>query len=151
MENNCEYENLLKESGLKKTKHRTTILEFLREAKQPVTAEQLYDALKEKNVSINLSTVYRTLETLQDKQLILKHTVTNENKAVFEYNNREHKHYLVCIGCKKILSVENCPLGDYEKYLEEKTDFIITGHKLDMYGYCSECQRKGLILNRGSK
>lgn len=145
MGSNFQYERLLKECGLKNTKHRTTILELLREAGQPLTAEQLYDALKENNISINLSTVYRTLETLYDKQLILKHNVTNENKAVFEFNNQVHKHYLVCMGCKKILSIENCPLGEYEKYLEGQTDFIITGHKLDMYGYCPECQRKGLI------
>ncbi|QHI71423.1 Fur family transcriptional regulator [Aminipila terrae] len=137
-------ENILKESGLKNTKHRTTILEFLRDASQPVSAEQIYCDLKEKNVSINISTVYRTLETLIDKELILKHSVTNENKALFEYNNRVHKHYLVCMGCKKITSIENCPLHDYEKVLENNTGFRITGHKLDVYGYCPECQRKGI-------
>lgn len=143
MEKNVQCENLLKESGLKNTKHRTTILEFLKEVKQPVTAEQIYCQLKEKNISINLSTVYRTLETLSDKELVLKHSVTNESRALFEYNSKIHKHYLVCMGCKKILFIENCPLHEYEKILEKKTDFIITGHKLDMYGYCPECQRKG--------
>lgn len=145
MANNIRCENILKESGLKNTKHRTTILELLKGISQPITAEQIYCELKEKNISINLSTVYRTLEALSDKELILKHNVTNENKAVFEYNNNVHKHYLVCMGCKKILSIENCPLHDYEKVLEQKTDFIITGHKLDMYGYCPECQRKGIL------
>lgn len=146
MEGNHKCQTILKDSGLKNTKHRTTILELLKDVKQPITAEQIYCELKEKNISINLSTVYRTLETLSDKDLILKHSVTNENKAVFEYNNRVHKHYLVCMGCKKILSIENCPLHDYEKTLEQKTDFIITGHKLDIYGYCPECQKKGIIL-----
>lgn len=146
MESNHKCQTILKDSGLKNTKHRTTILELLKDVKQPITAEQIYCELKEKNISINLSTVYRTLETLSDKDLILKHSVTNENKAVFEYNNRVHKHYLVCMGCKKILSIENCPLHDYEKSLAQKTDFIITGHKLDMYGYCPECQKKGIIM-----
>lgn len=137
-------QSLLKERGLKNTKHRTTILEFLKDIRQPVTAEQIYCDLKEKNISINLSTVYRTLETLSDKELILRHSVAGESKALFEYNNRIHKHYLICIGCKKILSVENCPLHEYEKILEKNTDFLITGHKLDVYGYCPECQKKGL-------
>nr|WP_315020881.1 transcriptional repressor [uncultured Aminipila sp.] len=145
MKKNVKCENILKESGLKNTKHRTTILELLEEVKQPVTAEQIYCQLKEKNISINLSTVYRTLETLSVKDLVLKHSVTNESRALFEYNNKTHKHYLVCMGCKKILSIENCPLHEYEKLLEQKTDFIITGHKLDMYGYCPECQRKGIM------
>ncbi|QAT42461.1 Fur family transcriptional regulator [Aminipila luticellarii] len=142
MEKNEKYEELLKESGLKNTKHRKTILEFLRSVNQPVSAEQIYCELKEKSISINLSTVYRTLETLSEKELILKHIVANESKALFEYNNRVHKHYLVCAGCKKIMAIEGCPLHEYEKLLEEKTGFIITGHKLDIYGLCPECQKK---------
>ncbi|WP_037372391.1 Fur family transcriptional regulator [Anaerovorax odorimutans] len=145
MDKNIELENLLKDSGLKNTKHRVAVLKFLKNVKQPVNAEEIYYHLIENNISINLSTVYRTLETLYNKELLLKHIVTDEKKALYEYNNKAHKHFLVCISCKKMLSIENCPLGDYEKFLEEKTDFIITGHKLNIYGYCPECQKKGLI------
>lgn len=145
MEKNVEYENLLKESGLKNTKHRITILEFLKCVEQPITAEQIYQELIEKNLSINLSTVYRTLETLCDKELILKHNVSNESKTLFEYNNRIHKHYIICQGCKKIMSIENCPLKEYEKLLELETGFVITGHTLNIYGFCPECQKKGMM------
>lgn len=141
-EKRCHCETLLKDSGLKNTKHRQTILELLQTEEKPITAEQIYCILKEKNVSINLSTVYRTLETLSEKELILKHSVTNENKGLFEYNNQVHKHYLVCVGCKKILAVEGCPLHQYEESLAQKTGFLITGHKLDMYGLCPVCQNE---------
>lgn len=142
MEKECHCDSLLKDRGLKNTKHRQTILELLQAEQEPVTAEQIYCMLKEKDVAINLSTVYRTLETLSEKELIVKHSVTNESKALFEYNNQVHKHYLVCVECKKILAVEGCPLHQYEELLEQKTGFVITGHKLDMYGLCPACQKK---------
>jgi Fur family ferric uptake transcriptional regulator len=143
MKKKSEYEDSLKQSGLKNTKHRIAILEILNQSEQPISAEQVYFELKEKNISINLSIVYRTLEILTDKSLLLKINIANESRALFEYNRMVHKHYLVCIGCKKMLTINKCPLEDYEKVLEKETDFVIFGHKLDIYGYCPECQKKG--------
>ena len=52
---------------------------------------------------------------------------------------------LVCISCKKIITVQNCPLGSYEKTLENETHFNIIGHKLYLYGYCEACQIKKVV------
>ncbi|MFZ5973789.1 MAG: Fur family transcriptional regulator [Bacillota bacterium] len=135
----------LKQSGLKKTKHRTAILAILEESTRPIAAEQVYFALKEKDVSINLSTVYRILETLASKNLVAKQNIVGDGRALFEINRMVHKHYLVCVSCKKIQCIENCPLEAYEKSLEEETQYTIAGHKLDIYGYCPECKEKGYI------
>lgn len=145
MKENMEYKKLLKESGLKNTKHRINILEILKCVDQPITAENIYQKLLNEKCSINLSTVYRTLETLFDKELILKHSVLNENRILFEYNNKVHKHYIVCKCCKRMFAIENCPLREYEKLLELETGFMIIGHKLSIYGYCPECQKKGML------
>jgi len=53
-----------------------------------------------------------------------------------------HRHYLICLGCKKIMPIDHCPLGDYEKSLAKKTNYLISGHRLDIYGYCPECKLK---------
>jgi Fur family ferric uptake transcriptional regulator len=47
------------------------------------------------------------------------------------------------LGCKKILSIEHCPLKGYEEILKKETDYAISGHKLDIYGYCPDCQKNG--------
>lgn len=133
----------LKRCGLKNTKHRTAILAVLDASTTPVTAEQVFLTLKEEDVSINLSTVYRVLDTLVSKRLVTKQSIIGESRALFEINRMVHKHYLVCVGCKKIQSIESCPLEAYEKSLEEETQYTIAGHKLDIYGYCPECQQKG--------
>ena len=133
----------LKQSGLKNTKHRTAILGILEESTRPMAAEDVYFALKEKGISINLSTVYRVLETLASKDLVSKQSIVGDSRALFEINRMVHKHYLVCVGCKKIQCIENCPLEAYEKTLEKETKYTIAGHKLDIYGYCPECKEKG--------
>lgn len=142
MKNDTDYEDSLKHSGLKNTKNRIAILAVLERSKIPLTAEQVYFELKEKNISINLSTVYRTLETLSDKKMVTKLSLIGDNRTLFEYNRMEHRHYLVCVKCRKIMAIDRCPLESYEKILAEETDFTIFGHKLDVYGYCPECRKQ---------
>lgn len=144
MEKNGDVKERLKECGLKSTKHRKAILDFMFCSSVPISAEQVYIQMIEQGISIDLSTVYRTLETLREKGLLIKHDRLNDTRALYEYDRREHKHYLVCLGCNKMLPIRHCPLEEYEKDLEKATDFVIAGHKLDIFGYCAECQKKGL-------
>jgi Fur family ferric uptake transcriptional regulator len=131
----------LKRSGLKNTRCRAAILNILEQSDQPVSADSLFRELGEKNITVSFSTVYRTLEALENKNLVVKLAITGEDKAFYEYNRMGHRHYLICLGCKKILAIEHCPLKDYEESLKKETAYAISGHKLDIYGYCPACQK----------
>jgi Fur family ferric uptake transcriptional regulator len=134
------YKELLKSSGLKNTKRRNSILEVLAKTSQPITVDQIFLELQKNDVSINLSTVYRILETLFSKGLILKTNIIGENKSLFELNQMEHKHHFICLGCKQMLSVDDCPFEQYGELLQAKMGFNVTGHKLEIYGYCQNCK-----------
>ena len=139
-----DLENLLKNSGLKSTKQRKAILEVLDDRDLPATAEDVFFKLKDLKVAANLSTVYRTLETMSECGLIKKLGIVGEGKAFYEIFRVVHRHFLVCLGCKKLLPIPGCPLKGYEKSLEEQTDYKISGHRLDIYGYCPECNTTSL-------
>ena len=140
MNKTLPYKETLIHEGLKNTKHRNSILHEVEQKGKPLTAEQVYLALVRQNISINLSSVYRILNTLVEKGLIIKTSMAGENKSLFELNNFEHKHYLVCMNCKKIISVEGCPIAEYENKLKEETGFDIIGHNLEIFGYCPKCK-----------
>jgi Fur family ferric uptake transcriptional regulator len=140
LSSNEDYEEKFKKSGLKKTKSRKAILDILIKSNQPISAEQIFKTLKEVNIAIDMSTVYRTLEALENIKLVTIISIMDDDRMLFEYNKMDHRHYLVCVGCKKIITIQSCPLGSYEKELENKSNFSILGHKLYLYGYCSECQ-----------
>ncbi|HEX3018132.1 MAG TPA: transcriptional repressor [Caproicibacter sp.] len=132
----------LKKCGLKSTRRRGDVLQILEASSSPVTAEKIFLELKEKNINISLSTVYRILDVLVEKEIVLKMNSTENDSAMFELNRRIHRHYLVCLGCRKMIPVENCPLNGLEKRLEQETGFQVTGHSLEIYGYCSDCRKK---------
>jgi Fur family ferric uptake transcriptional regulator len=138
----------LKRCGLKKTRGRENVMKTLEAAKCPVTAEKIFWELKKQRKEISLSTVYRILGTLVKKE-IAKRTGSDENgRAMFELNRHIHRHYLVCLGCHKMIPVEHCPLGELEKRLEQETGFSVTGHSLEIYGYCADCQKQMLTKKK---
>ncbi len=139
------YNVLLKNQNLKATKHRSAILEALENYNSPVTAEDLYNKLKGEGISISLSTVYRSLETLHKKDIVKKSVLSDYNKAVFEYNHNEHRHHMICIKCHKVQPITGCPLEGFEKFIESKFDFTVKGHNLEVYGYCSGCGSKEAV------
>jgi len=140
LEENTNYTEILKREGMKSTRHRNAILLLLEQSEDPRTAEELYISLREKTASINLSTVYRTLDTFVSKNLVTKSTM-DDGKARYELNQHEHKHHLFCVGCHKVISIEDCPMGELQEILKKKIDFDVTGHKLEIYGYCHNCKK----------
>lgn len=134
------YKQVLAREGVKNTKYRNAILKIIEQSKIPLTAEEIFLTLKEKHGSIWLSTVYRTLEILTSKELIIKLTILDDDKARYELNHNEHRHHVICVSCHKMISFLDCPVEEFEKTLKEKVDFDVTGHKLEIYGYCQNCK-----------
>ena len=141
MEENSKYKEVLKKEGVKSTRHRFAILELLEQSAYPLTAEELFILLKEKTASINLSTVYRTLDTFSSKNLVIKSNRVDDGKVRYELNHHEHKHHLFCVGCQKLIAIEECPIGELQQIIKKKIDFDVTGHKLEIYGYCHNCKK----------
>jgi len=109
-----------------------TILELLA-SHHFLTAPQLLDQLHTSGKPVNKTTVYRSLERLENDQLICKHNLVNNELA---YELREHHHdHLVCSSCHKVQTTE-CQIT----IPQELSNFKISHHHLTLYGLCSECQ-----------
>lgn len=142
MDQDISNANKLKYNGLKITKQRIAILDILEKSEQPISAEQIYIILLDENISVSLSTVYRTLDVMTEKNMVTKITISQDGKTLYEINCELHRHYLYCLRCNKILTIKHCPLENYEQSLIDKTGYDIVGHKLNVYGYCPECKKK---------
>lgn len=140
MKTNVSLEQILKNKGLKVTKHRTEVYSILKESSQPISAEDIYFKLKEKEISINPSSIYKILDTLCNCSVINKSLIGDNNKILYEVNDLCHKHHLICKSCNKVFPLTKCPLDSYNKEVEELMEFQITNHKLELYGYCKNCK-----------
>jgi Fur family transcriptional regulator, ferric uptake regulator len=134
-----DIKKMFHKEGLRYTSQRNLVLDILGAHHTPLTAEDIYIKYHQLDESISLSTIYRILELFLSKDLIVKSHLTDENKACYALKHG-HIHYLVCMNCKKVLEIEDCPVHHYEDDIKKMTDFRITGHKLELYGLCPKCQ-----------
>ncbi len=133
-------DNILSGRGLRNTKHRRSILEVLEKSSGPLTVTEVFLKLKAKNPSLCLSTIYRIFEALCEKGLVIKTNLFDDGKARFEIGREGHWHYAVCVGCRRIISIEDCPIGEREFAILKNTEgFSATGHRLEIYGFCRDC------------
>ena len=136
-----EQDNTLSKKGYKITKAREAVMHVLENSESPVSAEEIYINIRNMGQSVNLSTVYRTLELLEKKGFAMKEHI-GDGKARYELNRDVHKHHIICTSCRDRVSIDICPLQELHMDLGAKTQFDITGHKLELYGICPKCKRK---------
>ena len=141
MDNSERTANMLTKNGCKNTKSRRAIVFVLEKAVCPLTVEDIFLGIKELGGSTNLSTVYRNLELMESKGLVDK-TIINDSKARYKLSGEGHRHHIICTNCHKMIPIEDCPIKSLERDVCEKTEFDITGHKLELYGLCPKCKEE---------
>ena len=88
-----------------------------------------------------ISTVYRILIAFEEKGLVEKSTWMADGTAVYSLNRGGHTHYAVCLKCHNRIPLQDCHFSHI--HLEEGMgDFTVTGHKLELYGYCRNCRER---------
>lgn len=139
------YRQKLLERGLKITRQRLALLAALHQSETPLTAEDLYLRLRQDFSTLSLSTIYRTLDTLCEKQMISRSVLMDGGRAMFEIMPETHSHNLICTVCHRIVPIQDCPLAEYEGVIAKATGYEISGHKLEVYGICPQCQKKSAL------
>ncbi|MDP4088670.1 MAG: Fur family transcriptional regulator [Bacillota bacterium] len=135
----------LKSQGYKLTPQRRAILDIIvdNEGKH-LTAEEIYDLVKEDCPEIGLATVYRTIVLLEEMGVVSRLDLgdnCSRYELVHEEENHQH-HHLICTQCSKVIEVEGDLLEALEANIEEKYKFLIQNHSVKFYGICNECSKK---------
>ena len=81
--------DLLKDKNLRITKQRKLILDFIEKKDKPVSSQDIYDEINGE-INIDLSTVYRNLNTLEEKDILLK-TADIDGISYYQIKKDDHK------------------------------------------------------------
>ncbi|WP_273323875.1 Fur family transcriptional regulator [Vallitalea guaymasensis] len=133
--------DLLKNSGYKLTNQRKIIIEALYHSDKPISMEEWLLLTKDKNPGINLSTIYRNIDVLEDLGLLEKIRPKDGNIKYTLNLMENHSHFLICKRCGKAEAIECCLSKEFKKVIEDK-EFDLIEHNLELYGYCKECHNE---------
>jgi len=135
-----DFENACRGAGLKLTHQRLEIYRELAMSKDHPSAETLHKRLKKKLPTLSLDTIYRTLSTFEEKNLI-KRVQTVESQARFETQMIQH-HHLICDKCKRIIDFQWKGFDDTGLPEEVAQIGQIRNKNVILLGICRECLEK---------
>ncbi|NJM73413.1 MAG: transcriptional repressor [Scytonema sp. RU_4_4] len=121
-----------------RTRSQERILNLLKTVKQGISAQDIYVELRNRNQSMGLATVYRSLESLKLEGMVQVRTLAN-GEALYNLAQQD-KHHLTCLQCGASIPINQCPVHDLEDQLQSKHKFKIFYHTLEFFGLCRQCQ-----------
>lgn len=120
------------EAGLKMTEQRKIILRVLDEALDHPAVETVYDRARTIDPSISMATVYRTLNMLDELNLVVRHEF-NENFARYE-TNTEHHHHLIDVESGAVIEFQNDEIELLKIEIAKKLGYELVECRLELYG-----------------
>jgi Fe2+ or Zn2+ uptake regulation protein len=128
----------LEANGQRFTEQRAAVFRFLLSTDMHPTADEVFLAVRQDVPIISLATVYKSLETLVGCGLAVKLTY-GDGSARYDGRTDPH-HHARCLRCTRIFDVAGTlPSDELDELHEKARDFLVTGYRLELTGYCSEC------------
>lgn len=134
-----ELVNSLREEGFRITPQRIAIVEYLLKTEEHPSAEHIHKIVQKKYPMVSLSTVYKTLDLLREKNLV--NEIKVEGEARFDAHTDEHIN-LVCMNCGKIDDIDEDSLKEIQAKAARKSKYVILKSNFELFGYCNNCKSK---------
>ncbi|HET6937249.1 MAG TPA: Fur family transcriptional regulator [Nocardioides sp.] len=128
----------LRDSGYRLTPQRELILDAV-DTLGHATPDEVLAEVRKTSSALNISTVYRTLEVLEQLGLV-RHAHLSDRAPTY-HSVRDHEHFhLVCRNCHKVISVHPQVLEPTLTRLREEFAFEVDIGHLTVFGRCTDCQ-----------
>jgi Fur family ferric uptake transcriptional regulator len=115
------------------------VLSVMHQVKDFATAEEIYDRVQALSSAVDISTVYRTLELLQEFHLVALVDPGDGRRRYQLLGVHEPHIHLVCRSCGKIIGVDLEVAQPLIKQLEEQYGFQVDADDLSIPGQCLAC------------
>jgi len=123
----------LKKVGLKVTLPRIKILQILEScADRHMTAEDIYQALRDAAEDVGIATVYRVLTQFEAAGLIERHNFDN-GPAVYELDRGEHHDHMVCTETGAVIEFHDAEIEKIQERIATQNGYQLVGHSLVLY------------------
>ncbi len=139
----ARFTQYLSERGLRLTGQRRVIADLFFRSEGHHSAEEISRMVREANPGIGPATVYRTIKLLREAGLA---TGMNTGDGLARYESpfrRSHHDHLVCRRCNRIVEFENDQIEALQQRVAERHGFVVTDHRLELYGVCGACRGAG--------
>lgn len=126
-------------SGKRLTPQRELILRAV-DSLGHATPDEILTEVRKQVSSVNVSTVYRNLEVLEELGLVRHAHLSDRAPTYHSVSGHEHFH-IVCRNCSRVTSVDPEVMGPVTERLAQEHGFVTDIGHLTIFGTCVECER----------
>ncbi len=127
------YEDDLRRAGVRMTRQRLAILRVLAETEDHPDANDIFHRAYEKEPSISLSTVYRTMRLLEVSGAIHRHAFA-DGRSRFEHADGDHHDHLIDIETGRVIEFQSEKIERLQAEIARELGYDIVRHRLELYG-----------------
>ena len=131
------WQETLRAGGYRLTPQRELVLTAV-EALGHATPDQVYAEVRRHSSAVNLSTIYRTLELLDELGLIRHAHIEDRTPTYHSTIGHEHFH-LVCHHCRNVISLSGERIERFRRELADEHGFQVDVGHLTIFGTCGAC------------
>ena len=133
-----DLQRALKDAGMRMTPQRQLILDAIGGLDGHISADTVHRRVVERFPNVNISTVYRTLELLQEMGLVT-HTHFDDGVAQYHLSAEGQHQHLVCRMCGSEWELELGVLGPLAQRLRDEHGFEADLAHFAIVGVCRAC------------
>jgi len=118
----------LKKEGLRFTEQRKSIWDEITSSEDDREAEDIFLALRKKNINVSRATVYRTIDVLVKNNLVRKLDIGD---APSKYENKidsHHHDHMICLETGDIIEFYNEELENLQDEIAKKHGYKVIKH-----------------------
>ena len=124
------------------TRHRTDVSALLQDTTKFRSAQCVHALLRQRDVPIGLTTVYRILQTLADEGAVDAIRSAN-GEQVYRRCRPGHHHHLMCRSCGQAIEVEGPAIEEWATAVAADHGFRDVNHSIEFFGTCRLCATAG--------
>lgn len=136
--NRFDYASLWHERGFRVTPQRQLILDAVCQGAGHTTLPEIYARVQQMAPAINLATVYRTLDFLNEMGLVVSGDM-GDGRMVYEIAGQEPHHHLVCRRCGASEQISHATVQALFDAIAGEQNFHIEMDHLVLFGTCQAC------------
>ncbi len=127
----------LRARGLRLTAQRQLVLEAVYRLGH-ATPDQVHAEVARSAAGVNITTIYRTLELLEELGLVT-HTHLSHGAPTYHGVSEEQHLHLVCRDCGDVDDVPIDLLDDLAASLQREKSFVVDKGHVALFGLCGAC------------
>ena len=135
-----DWKSDLRQRGYRLTPQRQLVLEAV-DTLEHATPDDILTEVKKTASGVNISTVYRTLELLEELGLV-SHAHLGHGAPTYHLADRHHHLHLVCRDCGSVTETDTAIATPLTDALRERHGFDTDLKHFAIFGRCADCTGK---------